>query len=58
MVHVKVKNRIKKQNGFTLLELMGVIVLLSVISMVTVPLVVSVVTDSRRSEERRVGKEC
>ena len=49
MVHVKVKNRIKKQNGFTLLELMGVIVLLSVISMVTVPLVVSVVTDSRKA---------
>lgn len=49
MVLEQSKIKYKRKSGFTLIELLGVIILLSVISLVTIPIVLSTVDESRKS---------
>ena len=41
-----------RSNGFTLIELLAVIVILAIIALIAVPIVLSIINDSKKSSEK------
>ncbi|WP_434351254.1 competence type IV pilus major pilin ComGC [Trichococcus flocculiformis] len=48
----KIKQLLKKEGGFTLVELLGVIVILGLIVAISIPLIGNVVTDAKADTEK------